>query len=126
MKKLALLSIVSFTCFNVYAGDNCFGSENMYTCTDYQTGNTYQVNKFAGNTQVTARNSRTGASWSQNTQTIGNQSYTTGRDKEGNSWRHNTNQIGDTQYYNGSDSQGNHYNGNCNPYTGCVTNGKRQ
>lgn len=126
MKKLILTTAMLLSSVSIYAAENCFGSESMRTCTDYNTGNTYTVNKIGNNTQITGRNSRSGSNWSQNTQTIGNQSYTTGRDKDGNSWRHNTNQIGNTQYYNGNDSQGNHYNGNCNPYTGCYTNGKKQ
>lgn len=126
MKKIILVTSMLLLSISIYAADNCLGTENMYTCTNYQTGNSYSVNKFGGNTQVTGHNNQTGANWSQNTQTIGNQSYTTGRDKDGNTWRHNTNQIGNTQYYNGNDSQGNNYNGSCNPYTGCYTNGKRQ
>jgi len=111
-------------CLNVQAASNCFGSDTLYTCSDPQTGNTYNVTKFGNTTQVQANNSRTGSSWSQSTQNFGNQSYTTGRDKDGNTWRHNTNQIGNTQYYNGSDSQGNYYNGSCGTL-GCTTNKNR-
>lgn len=108
--------------FGVYANSNCYGSDTMYTCTDYKTGNTHRVTKFGNNTQVNSYNSRTGSQWSQNTQTYGNQSYTNGRDQNGNTWRHNTNQLGNTQFYNGNDSKGNYYNGSCNPYGGCTTN----
>lgn len=122
MKKILLIAAAGLVSANIYASDNCFGSESMYTCTDYKTGNTYNVNKFGNTTQVQASNSRTGSTWSQNTQTYGNQSYTSGYDQKGNSWQHNTNQIGNTQYYNGNDSKGSHYNGSCNPYAGCTTN----
>lgn len=122
MKKILLTAGLVCASISAFAADNCFGTENMYTCNDYKTGNTYNVSKFGGNTQVQARNSRTGSTWSQNTQTYGDQSHTTGRDRDGNTWRHNTNQVGNTQYYNGNDSNGNYYNGNCNPYGGCTTN----
>lgn len=122
MKKSILFLAMLITCFNVQAANNCFGTDNMYTCTDPQTGNTYNVNKFGNTTQVQANNSRTGASWSQSTQNYGGQSNTTGRDKDGNVWQHNTNQVGNTQHYNGNNSNGGYYNGSCNPYTGCQTN----
>lgn len=121
MNKFLLTVGIMLTSFSTYANSNCFGSDTMYTCNDYKTGNTYNVSKFGGSTQVQARNSRTGSTWSQNTQTYGNQSHTTGRDQNGNTWRHNTNQVGNTQYYNGSDSNGNYYNGSCGAL-GCVTN----
>lgn len=121
MKKLILFLIISATTLTTNANSNCFGSENLYTCTDPKTGNSHQISKLGNTTQVNSYNSRTGTTWSQNTQTYGNQSYTTGRDQHGNSWQHNTNQIGNSQYYNGNDSKGNSYSGNCNPYTGCST-----
>lgn len=42
-------------------------SGSMYSCYDYNTGNSYNVSKIGNQTHVNGYNSNTGSSWSQNT-----------------------------------------------------------
>ena len=69
LKVLVVLS-VSAPAF-VLAQTQCFGGENFKTCTDYSTGNSYQINKWGNTTQVYGRNPRTGSDWSETSQTFG-------------------------------------------------------
>ena len=80
----------------------CYGSSSYYTCND-SSGNSYSVQKYGNSTFMQGRNSRTGSSWSQNTQRYGGNSYTTGRSSNGNSWSSTTTPYGSY----GRDSRGN-------------------
>jgi hypothetical protein len=133
MKKiLFLIAISAFTStmtnadynngYNAKTNSSCYGGDVYRTCTDYNSGNTYNISKYGNTTQVQANNYRTGESWSQTTNRYGNQSNTSGYDKDGNQWNHNTNKVGNTTYYNGNDSKGSYYNGSCNSMYGCQTN----
>ena len=100
--------------------DGCTGSSTYYSCYDSRSGNTYDVTKYGNTTDVSGRNSNTGATWSQSSQTIGNSTFTTGSDKDGNLWNQTTNHYGDDSYsYNGTDSDGNSFSGSCS-YGSCT------
>lgn len=88
---------------NGYA--SCFGTPNMYTCNDLNTGNTYNVQKFGGSTYMQGSNPNTGSNWSQNSHTFGNTTQIYGN-TNGNSW----NQTITPHNVYGTDSKGNSYN----------------
>lgn len=50
----------------------CYGSSNMYTCSD-SSGNSYNVNRFGTTTTVNGYNAQTGSSWSQTSSTTATQ-----------------------------------------------------
>lgn len=95
----------------------CFGSANLYTCTD-DTGNTYQVNKFGNQTNVTGSNARNGTTWSQRSQTFGNTTIQQGYDGQGNSWNQTINSFGGTTTRSGTNSQGESFYQTCTQF-GC-------
>lgn len=110
----------SYNTQNNNAPVGCTGSSTYYSCYDSRSGNTYDVTKYGNTTDVSGRNSNTGAIWSQSSQTIGNSTFTTGSDKDGNPWNQTTNHYGDDSYsYNGTDSDGNSFNGSCS-YGSCT------
>lgn len=117
MNKLAILLLSGLFATGVNA--SCFGVESSYTCSDPQSGNTYNVRKFGDSTSMTGTNSRTGSNWSQNSRTYGNTTHQDGRSSDGSSWRQtiqNNGSMGTT--YSGTDSKGNYYNKTCNQF-GC-------
>lgn len=112
MTAIALLVMISGA-----AHADCIGSGSLKTCYDDQ-GNTYDVQSLGNTTYVNGHNSRTGSSWSQESQHIGDNTYTTGRDADGNSWNSNAIRVGDSTFINGTDSDGNSFSQVCNEY-GC-------
>ena len=84
----------------------CFGSPNMYTCSD-NSGNSYNVNRFGNTTTVNGYNAQTGSNWNQTSQHYGNTTYTQGQAANGNSWNSTTQSYGNG-YSNtyGTDSRG--------------------
>ncbi len=96
----------------------CYGSSNMYTCSD-SSGNSYNVNRFGTTTTVNGYNAQTGSSWSQTSQHYGNTTYTQGQAASGNSWNSTTQSYGNgyTNTY-GTDSHGRSFSQQCGPY-GC-------
>ncbi|MFD0988222.1 hypothetical protein [Methyloligella solikamskensis] len=95
----------------------CFGSDAFSTCSD-SNGNSYTVQRFGNSTYVNGHNSRTGSSWSQNSNTFGNTTYHNGRAANGNSWNMTDQNFGGTRSLSGTDSQGNSFNYTCNQF-GC-------
>ncbi|HHO0882147.1 TPA: hypothetical protein ACRTNA_002186 [Aeromonas hydrophila] len=108
---------VSIVLFSGAVSAECIGTGNLKTCFD-DSGNTYTVQKFGGTTYVDGQNSRTGSSWSQQSQKLGNSTYTTGRDADGNSWDSTTTKMGGSTVINGTDSDGDSFSVICNEY-GC-------
>jgi hypothetical protein len=91
--------------FSGVAQANCFGTANNYSCHDLQSGNSYNVQKFGGTTNMQGYNANTGSTWSQNSNTIGNTTQIYGN-SNGNSW----NQTITPHSVYGTDSRGNTYN----------------
>lgn len=117
MYKIGIVLLASLFFTNANAA--CFGSSNMYSCHDSQSGNNYQVNKFGNTTYMTGNNSRTGSTWSQTSNTYGNTTYQSGSSSNGNTWNQtiqNNGSMGTT--YSGTDSKGNYYSKTCNQF-GC-------
>ena len=82
--KYVLAAVLALSASSVHAG--CFGSSNFQTCND-SSGNRYTINRFGNTTMMQGHNSRTGSSWSQNSNSFGNTTIHNGRDSNGNSWR---------------------------------------
>lgn len=108
---------VALIMFSGAALAECVGTGNLKTCFD-DNGNTYSVQKFGNSTYVDGHNSRTGSTWSQQSQKIGNSTYTTGQDADGNSWNSTATKVGRSTIINGTDSNGNSFSTTCNEY-GC-------
>lgn len=102
------------------ANASCFGSDSSYTCSDPQSGNTYNVTRFGGSTNMTGTNSRTGSSWSQNSTTYGGITQQNGRSSDGSSWRQTIqkNSLTGGTTYSGTDSKGKSYSKTCTQF-GC-------
>lgn len=77
--------VLACTLFASTAGAACFGSSNFQTCND-SSGNSYTVNRMGNTTMMQGHNSRTGSSWSQNSNTFGDTTFHNGQDSRGNSW----------------------------------------
>ncbi|HDX8356737.1 TPA: hypothetical protein RQN15_000461 [Aeromonas hydrophila] len=116
MRSTIALSL-SILLFSGIASAECIGSDNLKTCYD-EHGNTYTVQKFGGTTYVEGQNSRTGSTWSQQSQQLGNSTYTTGQDADGNSWNSTATKMGSSTIINGTDSDGDSFTTTCNEY-GC-------
>ena len=117
MNKLAILLLIGL--FTTGVNASCFGTENMYSCNDPQSGNIYQINKFGNSTYMTGNNPHTGSTWRQNSSTYGSTIYQNGTSSDGSIWNQtiqNNGAIGTT--YSGTDSKGNYYNKTCNQF-GC-------
>jgi len=99
------------------ASSNCFGSDNMRTCTD-RHGNSYQVHKFGNTTQVYGTNPQTGSSWSQTSQTYGNTTHHSGTAANGQNWNSTTQRMGNNSHTYGTDSRGRSFSQTCNQF-GC-------
>lgn len=112
MNKL-LLALCGLMAFGV-ANAGCTGSGSMYSCYDYNTGNSYNVSKIDNQTHVNGYNSNTGSSWSQNSTTYGNTTYQNGYSSNGNSWNQTIRNNGSSTTYSGSDSKGNSFYKTCN------------
>lgn len=95
----------------------CIGSGSLKTCYD-DKGNTYTVQKFGDTTYVDGQNSRTGTTWSQQSQKLGGSTFTTGQDADGNSWNSTATKMGSSTIINGTDSDGDSFSTICNE-NGC-------
>jgi hypothetical protein len=84
MKYLA--AAFMFALISTTANAQCFGTDAFQTCTDSQSGNTYQIQRFGNTTQIYGSNPRTGSTWSQTTNKIGSATIQNGYDSRGNSW----------------------------------------
>ena len=114
MKKLIALGLF---CVSSVASAQCIGTNALSTCYD-NNGKTYQVNRMGGMTTVNGRNSNTGSSWSQTSNTIGNSTYTNGRASNGQTWNETQTNMGSTRMIYGRNSQGQSYIHTCNQF-GC-------
>ena len=109
-----LVSAVFFAVMTSTANAQCFGTEAFQTCTDFQSGNTYQIQRFGNTTQMYGSNPRTGSTWSQTTNKIGNTTYQNGFDSSGNSWNTTRQDFGNGNFnVYGTDSSGNFVNKSC-------------
>lgn len=115
--RLTTTAIVSMLLFAGASSADCIGSGSLKTCYD-DSGNTYTVQKFGDTTYVNGQNSRTGSTWSQQSQKLGNSTYTTGQDADGNSWNSTATKMGNSTIINGTDSDGDSFTTTCNEY-GC-------
>lgn len=89
---------------------SCIGSSSFSSCTD-DRGNNYDVSRFGNTTYVQGRNSGTGSTWSQTSQSVGSTTFHSGTASDGRSWSGTTQSSGGTNYYSGTDSRGNSYSG---------------
>lgn len=104
LKVFASVIIAVGISASAHAG--CVGTDTFKTCTD-ESGNTYSVSKFGNTTSVQGYNSRTGSSWSQESNKFGNTTITNGRDADGNSWNMQQQKLGSGSFTTGTDSDGN-------------------
>lgn len=122
MKKLFLTVALSLAIGSPsWAQSNCFGTENLKTCTD-SSGNTYSVSKFGNTTTVQGANAGTGSTWSQTSSTFGNNTYTNGTAANGQPWNQTTSTFGNTTSTYGTDSNGKPFSKSCTQlgsYTTC-------
>jgi hypothetical protein len=95
-----------------WAQSNCFGSEDLKTCTD-SSGNTYSVSKYGNTTTVLGSNAGAGSTWSQTSSTIGNSTYTYGTAANGQSWNQTTSTYGNTTSTYGTDANGKPFSKTC-------------
>jgi hypothetical protein len=116
MRKLSI-AIVAVALSSVSAQAMCFGSSAFSTCSD-SSGNTYTVQRFGNTTITNGRNSQTGSSWSQNSQTFGNTTFHTGRAANGQNWNMQQQHIGNMDLYTGRDSRGHYFSHTCTQF-GC-------
>lgn len=118
MGKFVVLLLSALFVSGANAG--CFGTESVYSCSDPQSGNNYQVTKFGGTTSMTGTNTRTGNSWSQNSTTYGDITQQNGISSDGSSWRQTIqkNSLTGGTTYSGTDSNGNYYSKTCTQF-GC-------
>lgn len=100
MKNLIFIGLLAFSSASFAA---CYGTENLYSCND-ASGNSYSVNKFGDMTTVNGRNSRTGSSWSQQSNQLGDTTYIRGN-TNGKAWNET---ITPYSTY-GTDSRGRYY-----------------
>jgi len=82
------------------ASAGCYGSSSVYNCYDYQSGNSYSVQKYGNSTYMQGYNAGTGSSWSQNSNSFGNTTFHNGTDSRGNSWSTTCQSIGGQFYCN--------------------------
>ncbi|WP_200844363.1 hypothetical protein [Rhizobium sp. 18065] len=68
------------------AAASCVGSGAFKTCYDAQSGNNYTIQKFGNTTMMQGSNSRTGATWSQNSMSSASTTFNNGIDKDGDPW----------------------------------------
>lgn len=115
--RLTTTTIVSMLLFAGASSADCIGSGSLKTCFD-DNGNSYIVQKFGDSTYVDGSNSRTGSTWSQQSQKLGDSTYTTGRDADGNSWDSTATKMGGSTVINGTDSEGDSFSVICNEH-GC-------
>ena len=115
--KIVCISAILAVFIGTSAQAGCFGSANMYSCSDNQ-GNRYNVNRFGDMTTMNGSNSYNGSTWNQHSNTIGDTTYTNGRASNGQSWNATTttNSLGTTTY--GTDANGNSFRRTCGQF-GC-------
>ena len=118
MKKVFLAAALALMVGSTGAWAQCYGTGNFKTCNDVQTGNSYTVQKYGNQTNVTGYNSRTGSSWQQQSQKIGNTTYQNGTSADGNTWNQTIRSSSYGTTYSGTDSDGNYFHKYC-PSTGC-------
>ena len=90
---------------------NCFGSNSMYSCNDLN-GNSYNVQKFGGITNMQGSNANTGSQWNQTSQTLGNSTFINGS-SNGRSWNETIQSSPGMTTYSGTDSSGRSYTKIC-------------
>lgn len=113
--RIITTTIATLLFFSGVASADCIGSGSLKTCYD-DSGNTYTVQKFGDTTYVNGQNSRTGSTWSQQSQKLGDSTYTTGQDADGNSWNSTATKVRNSTFINGTDSDGNSFSQTCNEY----------
>ena len=84
----------------------CYGTDTYSTCYDYNSGNSYSINRFGDSTYMNGWNSNTGSTWSQNSRTFGDTTYMNGYSSDGGYWSSTITPYGIFGY----DSDGNYFN----------------
>lgn len=112
MKKLLSTAALSLLLISGLSSAACIGTNALSTCTD-SSGNTYNVQRIGGTTNVQGSNSGTGSTWSQTSTTYGNTTLHNGVSSDGNSWNGTTHKIGNSRINSGTDSRGNSYYNTC-------------
>lgn len=103
--------------FAATANAACYGTGAYRTCND-DNGNTYNVQKYGGTTQVQGSNPSTGSTWNQTSTTTGNTTVTNGTAANGNAWNSTTTASPGMVQQSGIDSNGQVFNRTCTRY-GC-------
>ena len=97
-------------------GATCYGTANNYTCND-ASGNSYNVQKYGGMTNMQGYNASTGSNWTQNSQTFGNTTQIQGQ-SNGRSWNETIQTMPGMTTYSGTNSHGQSFNRTCTTW-GC-------
>jgi hypothetical protein len=86
MRKLfaVVLGMAAVTLAITPSAATCFGSGAFQTCND-NSGNSYTVQRYGNQTNMSGFNAQTGSTWSQHSMTLGNTTYHNGI-TNGNSW----------------------------------------
>jgi hypothetical protein len=95
---------------------SCLGSGSFQTCND-NSGNSYSVQRFGNQTNMSGYNAQTGSTWSQHSATMGNTTFHNGV-TNGNSWNMTDQRFGNARTYSGTDSRGQSFFYSCNQF-GC-------
>jgi len=117
MPRHLLCLLLSLAAGTAAAQSNCYGSATSYTCNDLRSGNSYNVNKFGGNTQVNGYNASTGSTWNQNSSQVGNTTFVNGN-TNGKPWSQTIQTSPGMTTYSGTDSRGVYRTRTCTAY-GC-------
>jgi hypothetical protein len=109
--------LLAFAAGSAAAQSHCYGSTTNYSCNDVHSGNSYNVSKFGGNTQVNGYNAQTGSTWNQNSTHVGNTTYVNGN-TNGRAWSQTIQASPGMTTYFGTDSKGVYRSKTCTAY-GC-------
>ena len=117
MRRITLATSLALMMMVGTASAACIGSGSFQSCTD-NSGNSYSVNRFGNSTFMNGTNSRTGSTWSQNSNTFGNTTMHSGRSSDGGNWNLTEQRMGSSRSITGTDSNGRSVNRFCGSF-GC-------
>jgi hypothetical protein len=118
----ALISSASFAQVGSANNTQCIGTGSFRTCTDYNSGNNYQIQSIGSSTFVNGTNSQTGSRWNQQTTKIGSSTIHSGTAANGKAWNITETQIGDNKIISGTDSNGKPVNCMITSYSNSCSN----
>lgn len=89
---------------------DCYGDENFKSCHDYETGNSYTIQRLGNITTMHGHNAQTGSHWDQTSQKIGDTTHHYGRAADGAYWSGTSSSKNGCVRHQGTDSKGRTYN----------------